>query len=1200
MAPESHYKKEQLRYFCLWDIIINRMAPKLREILKSHWKKVYHQEWINKTSGELFYQKESGWKRSHRSIELRVIREEIMENWDCTSLFYALLGSDAIGRTMDTDSKARLEDLRTWRNHMAHAGKGELTEDQFDNLSKKITTSLSELGCSIDDINELLNQETFPTEYTVKLSNRIMTLEAQISAVKSERKSFCILPQKPEHHITERKAEVKDICSTLEMQKQLTPKGMSSVYLSGNPGSGKSQLARQVGCSMYADGKCDFVMTLNAETTPVFLQSMEKFSRELGCSENVIRSIKGPDEEKLNRLKSLVLSKLKGPYSYWLVIIDNTSGDELRDYWPQLSDSEWGTGQVLITTQDEDIVPFADEAVSHISLKEGMFFDDAVELLTEISTVKPENDDIARFIFDEYDKQPLALAHAALEVKFIVEKENPSYCWDNFRHKVETSKKQRKRRHNENLIQDLSPIYPRSMFEATYSCAKRMWDSDPVLENAFHFIAVCSSQEMPLEILVKYICSQEETFDEEDFISAKLCECSLLIQHTSSILEENGDETTVMSVSVHQVVHHAFREIVAGVCSCCNAEALFSEEHCIFEVAETFANYYSEFLKDKWEHSTTAITKLLIPHLHVFENELHRDLKPLNAEKLLNLMPNIESLADCVYQIGSLFLSNKITEWVVAFRQTLQGKEHPDVGFAKATLGMTLNHTGQLHSSRLSCQQGVEILEKTEGNTIRMVKALLWLGSVEEDLGDFKGAKEKYQKALLIGEDLDDVEHSHALIKASNYMAILHHRQGEYDQAKKMYMRTEEAIHKMYNTEDNPYSLTNHNNLGWLLSNTRELNQSLALLEKSLSRHIAFYGRNSYNIAYPYINLGIVHRLKGNLEKALSYSLKAVQCFMETFGEENLEYCEATDYLGMVYYEQGKLDQARKCHKTSLNLWEKQNGTDHPKFSRFLENMANVESELGNFILAQEYYERSLAIKEKVYGETYPEGDNCYDNFGILLSALGQVERGTELIQNILRLRQKYFGDKSPLVAESYLALGVLNYFAETYNEAEKFLVLATELFKNSEHYGENHYKCGDCLYYLGLVQFQRKEYKNATKTHEKASLIYGVALGERHPKVAASLFYAGITKMGLSDVDCDYLDCVAALEILKKFWGEKHWKLVPCLLALSSRLLELDRKAEAKSYLENANEICQSRLDTGNFYVRSLLRLKSIATPHS
>ena len=182
------------------------------------------------------------------------------------------------------------------------------------------------------------------------------TLEERLNSNVS---SFCILPPKPSHDVTNRDA---DVCEIIQKLKELKKSaGLSYLFISGNPGSCQSQMASLVAKRCFdavkeSTSTASFVMTLNAENSKTLLESYATFARHLKCPEyavtNTFTSKDLSTDEKIRRLKTLISTKIE-LYSSWLLIVDNvTSMSHLDGNLPDSGNGQWAKGQLLITTQD--------------------------------------------------------------------------------------------------------------------------------------------------------------------------------------------------------------------------------------------------------------------------------------------------------------------------------------------------------------------------------------------------------------------------------------------------------------------------------------------------------------------------------------------------------------------------------------------------------------------------------------------------------------------------------------------------------------------------------------------------------------------------------------------------------------------------------------------------------------------------------
>ena len=95
---------------------------------------------------------------------------------------------------------------------------------------------------------------------------------------------------------------------------------ISTIYLSGIPGCGKSQFARQVGQEVFdkslrEDEGLTFVSTLNAETLDSLANSYFNLAKQLGVTEyaltNVATSKKDSSSKTIQHLMRFITPKVK-------------------------------------------------------------------------------------------------------------------------------------------------------------------------------------------------------------------------------------------------------------------------------------------------------------------------------------------------------------------------------------------------------------------------------------------------------------------------------------------------------------------------------------------------------------------------------------------------------------------------------------------------------------------------------------------------------------------------------------------------------------------------------------------------------------------------------------------------------------------------------------------------------------------------
>ena len=302
MALSKEYTSEQLNFFRICYVTTDVLADGLREIFKQEWDKLYKTtkgEWKDDSrSGTDFYNGESPGNQRRNAHLLATMKNGNRREWDCTMLFYAILYSDSVGPRLASTVRKNVDDLRNFRNaQFAHITKGRLTDMDFQNAIGKVDVAFQALGLTTEKIQGIKNQATFPTEQLLNTLKEVEKGKKDLQEKENQRQvladqlqkevpSFCILPPKPAHDIGSRDREVAKIAQQLKELKKANYNRLSYSYISGNPGSGKSQLAGLVAQRFFHEqvkempDASSFVMTINVARPDSLLESYTNFARQ--------------------------------------------------------------------------------------------------------------------------------------------------------------------------------------------------------------------------------------------------------------------------------------------------------------------------------------------------------------------------------------------------------------------------------------------------------------------------------------------------------------------------------------------------------------------------------------------------------------------------------------------------------------------------------------------------------------------------------------------------------------------------------------------------------------------------------------------------------------------------------------------------------------------------------------------------------
>ena len=194
MTAAKEYTEEQLNYFKICHVTTNILTEGLRIIFKQEWDSLYRTtlgEWRDDPSnGTKFYNKESPRNQRRHHDKLSTMIKGNRAEWDCTMLFYAILYSDCIN-SLNVVVRTNVDDLRKFRNEeFAHMPQGQLSELDFKIAIGKVFAAFQALGLSTVEIQEIINQKTFPTEEVRDLLDKVKALKKDLDIKEKDNKDL--------------------------------------------------------------------------------------------------------------------------------------------------------------------------------------------------------------------------------------------------------------------------------------------------------------------------------------------------------------------------------------------------------------------------------------------------------------------------------------------------------------------------------------------------------------------------------------------------------------------------------------------------------------------------------------------------------------------------------------------------------------------------------------------------------------------------------------------------------------------------------------------------------------------------------------------------------------------------------------------------------------------------------------------------
>ena len=1214
----AEYTEEQLNFFRVCFITTNELTDGLRTIFKQEWDNLYETtlgEWKDEAkNGQDFKNGECTAKQKKKRIKqlLATMINGNRAEWDCTMLFYAILFSDRIGCNLDAVVQSNVDDLREFRNEVfAHLPRGQMSKKTFQTEIAKVQGAFEALGLSTAKIQEIRNQVNFPTRHLNQCLEEIKVLNDQLL---SEITPFCILPPKPSHDVAARNDELANIIEVLKQLKETNESRISYLYISGNPGSGKSQLAGLVAEQIFKESTDAFVMTLNASNLDRLLDSYVSFARHLKCPEyavtNTLNDKDLKTEEKIAYIKSLAGTKVD-LYASWLLLIDNVvSIPEMHAHLPDTGNSHWSKGQLLITSQDTTSIPPDNSFIKQMSVSEGMTPSDATSLLAAISGIA--DDETAEKVAHALDYQPLALASAATFVKLLCEsKPSSNLGWRDFLENLDEGQLQ----NTQTFLSNTNASYPYSMTTAISLAVEKSMLSDRVLKHAFNIIALCSPQPLNLDIVTNYIQKVEENSDmntegeynDKNVIGLRIRKSSLLL-----LGKDNGESY----VRIHQVVRDVIQRLIKQ-----------HWETQRFEVVHVSILSLNQFIVDrKTDGYTGNVFRLLVPHLRFLSKQVEAIFKENDSsEAIKNKIFNLKDYPDyfkrfaricCVhfdleaakcfascalklvshdimlddayaasahslmgqvlFEMGTFEEGKSHFEHSLALKRQLLGSEHPDVAGAYNSLANVLSGQGDLKQAMEYHERALAIRQQTLGpQHPDVATSYNDLAIVLSDKGDLKEAKEYHERALAIRQQTLGPQHPDVASSYNNLATVLSD-QGDLTQAKE-YHQLALAVMEETLGPQHPDVAASYNNLAIVLRDQGDLKQAKEYHKRALAIREQTLGPQHPVAASSYNNLANVLRDQGDLKQAKEYHERALAIRQQTLAPQHPDVATSYYNLANVLRDQGYLKQAKEYHERALAIRQQTFGPQHPVVASSYNNLAAVLSDQGDLKQAREYYERALAIRQQTLEPQHPDVASSYNNLATVLSDQGHLKQAKEYHERALAIRQQTLGHQHPDVASSYNNLATVLRDQGELKQAEEYHERALAI--KQQTLGPQHPDVASSYNNLANVLSCQGDLKQAKEYHERALAIRQQTLGPQHPDVALSYNNLANVLRDQGDLKQAKEYHERALAIRQQTLAPQHPDVASSYYNLAAVLSDQGDLKQAKEYYERALAIMQQTL---------------------
>ena len=266
-------------------------------------------------------------------------------------------------------------------------------------------------------------------------------------------------------------------------------------------------------------------------------------------------------------------------------------------------------------------------------------------------------------------------------------------------------------------------------------------------------------------------------------------------------------------------------------------------------------------------------------------------------------------------------------------------------------------------SAILFYNKALFLSQKTKIKT-QEAKALMYIGIVYGDNGNYSKALEFYNQSLKINHELSiltDInlkkEGITGLSNCYGNIGNINREQGDYTSAINNYTKQLEYSLKIDNKKK---VSTSYRSIGSVHLYQGNYNEAMAYFHKSLKIDDAL--GNKYGVARNYGNIGNVLSNQENYSQAIEYFNKQLEISIEIGDQRGISNCYGN--IGNIHNTQGDFKNAIEYYKKALTIYT--NGGDKSGMSYCYGNIGIAYNKLGNYKKAEEYSEKSILIKEEL------------------------------------------------------------------------------------------------------------------------------------------------------------------------------------------------------------------------------------------
>lgn len=263
-----------------------------------------------------------------------------------------------------------------------------------------------------------------------------------------------------------------------------------------------------------------------------------------------------------------------------------------------------------------------------------------------------------------------------------------------------------------------------------------------------------------------------------------------------------------------------------------------------------------------------------------------------------------------------------------------------------------------------------------------------------------------------------------------------------------------------------------HYYLGLCHFRKHNYSNSLKYYLKSLKAFINLKGKNSYNEAYIYLNIGNIYVREGEYTIAIDYYNKSLNILQNKDSLKINKISIIKNNLGSIYYATGNIEKAKKSFLEAISLLEKDKKNINSDLGMYYNNVAGIFLFQEKYDSAELYYQKSIQLGEKILPKNHIKKVQTYLHLAIVNLYQKNYNSALNLVNASIN-KNSFFSDSLSLKLYDYESV-------IDYNLMTSSLSLKAQIFQALyEETGKQEYflKANDS--FCKLLTFTSKYIKN-------------------------------------------------------------------------------------------------------------------------